>query len=247
MCAMSVFQVKYLPPLVHIDRHHCETLMLNRPQCDCWAATEPEAKLVWEHFHGTMYHKTVPTLVEAKRPQTQWNHSFQDPLLCSGNCIFYGIVWWYYIKLSWSLNPNPKTHKQEINAWACLPWKVDDEVDDYFEGFVCGWAQPPLVWSIISWSLPKVNVPMFLHDVHSSTFSNGSLSCSMESPLSYLSQRVSSSLPKNIGHFNIVSSRVLSQRSHWLCKHHQLFLWVMDTRCSAQTMPVSPSPQTHQS
>src|SRR5258708_16567285 len=88
---------------------------------------------------------------------------------------------------------------------------------------------------------------MFLHDVHSSTFSNGLLSCSMESPLSYLLQRVSSSLPKNIGHFNIVSSRVLSQHSHWLCEHHRLFLWVMDTRCSAQTLPVSPSPHPHSS
>jgi len=34
---------------------------------------KPEAKLVWEHFRGTMYHKMVPTLAVEAKWERNWN------------------------------------------------------------------------------------------------------------------------------------------------------------------------------
>ncbi len=58
----------------------CDTYNGNsRWEGNWWGGKQkPEAKLVWECFHGTMYHETVPTLVvEAKWEHDQnilWNY-----------------------------------------------------------------------------------------------------------------------------------------------------------------------------
>ncbi len=74
---ISVSNKEYIYIVKPISQHlHCETNQLShlldlffiqvKRVFSCIAS---EAKLVWEHFPGTMYHKRVPTLAKTKGPE----------------------------------------------------------------------------------------------------------------------------------------------------------------------------------